>query len=215
MYVPPAFRRDDLAWALELIESYPFGTLITVDAGGVVTTFLPMLARRDGANVTILGHVARANPHACAIEASARATVQFLGPHAYVSAAWYERPYDTVPTWNYGAVVAEGRLRAIDGYDVVDALSRRFEGDGPQAWRVQGLTADVLEANLRGIVAFELAVEQLHAKAKLSQNRTAADRARVIAHLDASARAGDRACAAAMRALSDPPAAAPDEPPTR
>jgi transcriptional regulator len=56
---------------------------------------------------------------------------------------------------------------------------------------------------LRGIVAFEMPITRLEAKAKLSQNKTEDDRQGVIAALEAGDRPGDLELAAAMRRLAD------------
>jgi transcriptional regulator len=49
-----------------------------------------------------------------------------------------------------------------------------------------------------GIVAFEIAVDELQAKEKLSQNKTAAEQARITAALSASQDAQANAIAAIM-----------------
>jgi transcriptional regulator len=199
MYVPRAFSVQDRSWALELIQRHPFGLLISCGNGDPQTTHLPMYATRNDDDVTVWGHVARANPQAEAILAQSRATAVFSGPHAFVSASWYEEPYVTVPTWNYIAVYAAGTLRECDPRPVVDALAARFEGEGKNAWSSRGLTGTYFESQLRAIVAFELRVDRLIPKAKLSQNRTQADRARVIERLSHSNDPVARECAEAMK----------------
>ncbi len=201
MYIPPAFSVHDRRWAVALMERHPFGLLVTCDTPYAMTTHLPMYSfERDGA-LYVAGHVAAANPHAKSIAAGTPATAVFTGAHAFVSASWYEEPYQTVPTWNYSAVRANGRLQVASALEVVRELVERFEGDAPQAWRTDGLSPEYLEKQLRGIVAFEMRVEVLDAKAKLSQNRTPEDRARVERALASSDDPMDRDCAAAMRAI--------------
>lgn len=201
MYIPPAFSVDDRRWAIALMERYPFGLLVTCEGPYAATTHLPMYPFEREGELYVAGHVAVANPHAKSIAAGVPATAVFTGPHAFVSAAWYEEPYHTVPTWNYIAVRASGRLEVAPASDVVRALSERFEGDAPGAWRIDGLSPEYLEKQLRGIVAFAMRVEVLDAKAKLSQNRTPEDRARVERALENSNDPMDRACAAAMREI--------------
>jgi transcriptional regulator len=202
MYTPPFSAVDDVAWAVDLIGEYPFGMLVSFSEGSPQVTHLPMLADvRDG-ELWILGHVARANPHAKTILAGgARASAIFLGPHAYVSASWYEQPYVTVPTWNYEAVHCDGTLREGDAYGILADLTKKFEAGRSNPWQMEKLDVEYLEKQLRGIVAFEMRVDALRAKAKLSQNRTPEDRARVTAALEASPFELDRACGAAMRVL--------------
>lgn len=58
-----------------------------------------------------------------------------------------------------------------------------------------------MSRQLRGIVAFEMAVEHVETKFKMSQNRSAADIDGVIDALGTSAREHDRRTATMMRAL--------------
>ena len=85
-----------------------------------------------------------------------------------------------MPTWNYLAVHALGRLRESEPRAVLARLVEVFES-GADGWSLDWLDPDFAESQLRGIVAFEMRVEELFAKAKLGQNRSAADRARIAA----------------------------------
>lgn len=127
-----------------------------------------------------------------------------LSPHGYVSPRCYGAA-PAVPTWNYVAVHVHGRARVVRDkarlVELVDALSRRYEGDGP--WSVAGLPERFLAGMVEGIVGLEIDIERIDAKFKLSQNRPPADRRNVIAELE---RGGDAALAAAMRRFAPPPA---------
>jgi transcriptional regulator len=202
MYLPPYFEVDDRAWVVDLIERHPFGLLVTGDAEYPRVSHLPFVCREVDDRLEVIGHVARGNPHVQSILAGARATIVFEGPHAYVSASWYEEPYQTVPTWNYTAVHVVGLLREYDAWGAVTLLSAKMEGAG--GWDPQRLTDEYRANQLRGIVAFELFAERIYAKAKLSQNRTKADRSRVIARLEASHDQIARECAQAMEAAEKP-----------
>ena len=209
MYVPSAFSVADRRFAVDLIARYPFGLLVTSEGAYPHATHLPMLAQERDGELWIVGHVARANAHATSIVSRQSAAAIFEGPHAYVSAAWYEKPSTNVPTWNYTAVHASGRLAECDAESVLIALTAVFEEGGANPWRLGEIDAEYYERQLRGIVAFEMRVERLHAAAKLSQNRSAADRARVVAELSRSERSLDRECAQAMIAVQESPAETP------
>ncbi len=157
-----------------------------------------MLCRERDDGLAVIGHVARANPQTRAIVEGVRATLVFQGTHAYVSASWYEEPYATVPTWNYTAVHVLGKLSQFDAWQAVRLLSQTIEGSGANAWDPDRLDERYRNKQLLGIVAFELRAEAVFAKAKLSQNRTDADRRRVIERLRASRDQTDRECAEAM-----------------
>jgi transcriptional regulator len=203
VYVPAHFEVSDRVWLLELIEKHPFGLLATADGEYPRISHLPLIAQEREDGLWIVGHVARANPHARAVTAQSPATLVFQGPHAYVSASWYEHPYATVPTWNYAAAHIRGRLREYDAWSAVKLLSAKLEG--PEGWDPERLAVDFRMIQLRAIVGFELRAESIDAKAKLSQNRTLGDRLRVIAHLSESSDQIDRECAEAMRVFLPEP----------
>jgi transcriptional regulator len=75
---------------------------------------------------------------------------------------------------------------------------RTYESAGPTAWSFESLAADYLAGMQRGIVAFEIPIERLEGKAKLSQNRDAVDQARTREALAASDDPLARAVAALM-----------------
>jgi len=132
-----------------------------------------------------------------ALEAAREIIAIFEGPHAYVSPGWYQN-HPAVPTWNYAVVHAHGRARLMDEAELhalVHELSSQYEAGREKPWRMGDLPADYVSSMLTAIVGFELAVDKLEGKFKLSQNRPA-DRERVIAALDAE---GEHALAALMR----------------
>ena len=203
MYVPQHFAGDAAAID-EIVASHDFALLVTTGAQGPEATHLPLLLDRSrGPQGTLLGHLARANPHAEALDGRDALAI-FSGPHGYVSPRWYAAA-PAVPTWNYVAVHVHGRARVVRDkarlVELVDTLSRRYEGDGP--WSVAGLPERFLAGMVEGIVGLEIDIERIDAKFKLSQNRPPADRRNVIAELE---RGGDAALAAAMRRFAPPPA---------
>ena len=70
------------------------------------------------------------------------------------------------------------RLEGSGGLErltVVERMSERFERDLPEPWRVDKLDARRRDALLDAIVAFRIDIDSIEAKAKLGQNRSAAD----------------------------------------
>lgn len=177
MYVPDHFREERPEVLHQAMRQIGFATLVTQNLDA---NHLPMLL--DG-NV-LRGHVARANP---VWKSGAGAALSiFLGPHAYVSPNWYPSKAETgkaVPTWNYITVHARGTIRWVrDGEWLranVTALSQAHEAGQPKPWQIGDAPANYVEGLLRAIVGFELTIEKLEGKYKLSQNRDAADRAGV------------------------------------
>lgn len=209
MYVPKHFDVPDQAWCHALIERESFALLVSTGADGVpFATHVPLLLDPDrGPHGTLVGHVARANPHARLLGAGAATLAVFLGPHAYVSPGWYA-VHPSVPTWNYVAVHAYGRPVLIEEPARVKALLDRlvntFEAGRAEPWRFEALAADYVDGMIRGIVAFELPIDRLEGKAKLSQNRGAEDRTGAIQGLEATGHPLAAATAALMRATPKP-----------
>jgi len=182
MYIPASFRVDDQRQLGDFIEQYSFATLISIRENEPFATHLPLLIDRE--RRVLLGHVARANPHVELIGASANALAIFSGPHAYVSPSWYETT-PAVPTWNYAVVHVYGRLSAISDDEtrqIVDRTVSKYESSSPEPWSYD-LPQDFRERMLKGIVGFEMPIERIEGKFKLGQNRSEADQAGMLSHL--------------------------------
>jgi transcriptional regulator len=194
MYLPEVFAIDDRATLLQHAAEHPFATVITLGPEGPSVSHLPLLV--DAGRGVLRGHLARDNPQAAHFASGAQSLAIFHGPHGYVSPSVYEQP--GVPTWNYVVVHMHGRGRRV-GQDelwaIVNDTVERFDNSG---WRAQ-TGDDFLRPMLEGIAGFEIDVERLEGKYKLSQNRSSADRSRVVDWLE---RGDDssRALAALMRA---------------
>jgi transcriptional regulator len=203
VYIPKHFQSSDPAWCHALMRAQSFAVMITADDAGVpFATHLPILVdAARGPLGTLRGHVARANPHWRYLAAGRPTLVVFAGAHAYVSPAWYAT-HPSVPTWNYVAVHATGTGALIEDPAQVKTLLadlvRAYEGSGAAAWSFEGLPEDYLAGMQRGIVAFEIPIGRLEGKAKLSQNRDAADQARTREALAAADDPLARAVAALM-----------------
>jgi transcriptional regulator len=186
VYTPDHFAIHDRGVQFDLIERYPFGTLTTTNGGRLRSSALPFLLDRQCPALD--GHVARANPHWREFADTTDLLVGFVGPNAYVSPNWYKSP-GMVPTWNYVAIEVRGRIELLDDrtarLGVVDRLSERHEAGMPQPWRSTKLDARQRDKLLDAIVAFRITIETIEAKAKLSQNRAAADVHGAAAALDA------------------------------
>lgn len=186
LYIPEHFRVDDGERLLEFVERHDFATLVSGGAAGLHVSHVPLIAERDGSGkVRLLGHVARANPQWQALEQAAHVLAIFHGPHAYVSPGWYAS-HPAVPTWNYAVVHAHGKARLMDEaelHELLMRLSSKHESHRPQPWKMSALPADFVSGMLTAIVGFEIEVQRLEGKFKLSQNRPG-EIGRVIDALD-------------------------------
>jgi transcriptional regulator len=193
MYVPPAFAVSDLVELHDLIRACRLGYLVTRSEGGLQSTPLPLILDADeGEFGTLYGHVARANPQwRTSIDGEAMAL--FMGPNAYITPSWYATKAATgkvVPTWNYLAVEAHGSAEFFDEPErllaVVTRLTQIHEQPRDQPWAVSDAPADFIKAQLRGIVGVRMPIVRMEGKRKMSQNRSAEDRAGVIKGLSDS-----------------------------
>src|SRR5258708_4586896 len=132
MYIPPAFKDDDLDNIRATIRDARLANLVTSTADGLVATPLPLLLdASEGPHGTIYGHVAKANPQ-WRMAPIGEALAIFMGPEAYVTPSWYVTKQETgkvVPTWNYIAVHAYGPVEFFEAperlLDVVTRLTTR------------------------------------------------------------------------------------------
>lgn len=202
MYCPTNFVEDDRQTLDAVIRANSFGLLVSTLDGAPYATHLPFMLDGD----RLLAHMARANPQWQGFEAGTEVLCIFQGPHAYVSPNWYARE-KAVPTWNYVAVHVHGVPRIVDDPSECLAMQRRlvaeFEAGSETPWTMDGLPESYLAVQLRAIVNFEIPVTRIEGKFKLNQNRTAEDRAGVIASLRKSPLDSDRATAKLMAAREE------------
>ncbi|MBL6760489.1 MAG: FMN-binding negative transcriptional regulator [Ilumatobacteraceae bacterium] len=189
MYLPEVFRLDDDS-ALDVVARARLATVVVSTGAGFEATPLPWMLRRSPESTLLVGHVSKANPLARMLSEPVDAIVLVDGPDGYVSPSWYPSKVESgevVPTWNYVSVHLHGRLSVIHDAEwlreMVESLTIRYESEREQPWSVDDAPADYLDRMLRGIVGLEFVVERVEGKAKLSQNRSEADRAGVIAGL--------------------------------
>jgi transcriptional regulator len=202
VYLPPAFTETRPAVLIAHIEQHDFGLLVSHGIVGLVASHIPFLVEHDGEELHLLCHLARPNPQVEELRQGGEVLAIFSGPHAYVSPSWYaDGP--SVPTWNYIDVHAYGMVRLIEDGDwlrrLLHRLSERHEAGGQDAWRMQDLPEPYLQGMLKGIIGLDIAVTRLEGKFKLSQNRPAVDRPRVIAALERRGDVDAIAVAALMR----------------
>lgn len=184
MYIPEHFRIRDHSTAVAFMRANPFAILVSNTEEGPFATHLPVVIRENGEQVTLRGHVARANPHWRYLEQQPNCLVIFHGPHAYISPANYVTQ-ENVPTWNYGAVHTYGNARIYTAHENLKAMLQdlipTFEAAYQQQW--ESLSDAYRTRMLNHIVGFEITVAKIEGKFKLSQNRTPEEQQNVIESL--------------------------------
>ena len=212
MYLPKHFEETRVEVLHALIREYPLGTLVTLGADGLNANHIPIEIDPEPAPLgTLRGHVARANPVWRESVADVEALVVFEGPTAYVSPSWYPSKRETgkvVPTYNYAVVHAYGRLRSIEDpawlRRFVERLTGRFEAGRAEPWKVTDAPGSYIDAQLRAIVGIEIPITRLLGKWKVSQNRSAPDRAGVVQGLGGDADSDAAAIARLVEQAREP-----------
>jgi transcriptional regulator len=194
MYIPAHFA-PDAALVDELLRNHGAADLVTVTEQGLVATMLPFIYVPPGDPKTasphgsLHGHLARNNDQ-WKLSAAGESLAIVRGPDAYITPGWYASKTEhgrVVPTWNYMTAHVYGRLVVRDDQgwteDLVRRLTGKHEAYRDHPWSVDDAPRAFIEGQLRAIVGIELEITRIEAKAKLSQNRPAADVEGVIAGL--------------------------------
>jgi transcriptional regulator len=190
MYQPPLHREDRLDVQHGLIETHPFGLLISTGPDGLLASGIPFIVKREQGQLGLLkAHVARANTQWQGLDGQA-VLVVFQGPLSYVSPSFYETKKETgkvVPTWNYAMVQARGiaRVHADPSWltTQINELTDHQEAGRAHPWAVNDAPEFYIQSQLRGIVGIEIPIDAIEGKWKVSQNRPEADRRGVAAGL--------------------------------
>jgi transcriptional regulator len=200
VYIPEFNRIKDNASAIAFMRAYPFAILVSESDDGPFATHIPILVRERESQVTLIGHVARANPHWKLLQQGHEALAIFQGPHAYISPSLYENR-ESVPTWNYAAVHVYGHATVFwEPERLKEILAETFRAfDNAYADQWAGLREEYRNGMLKGIIGFEIAAEKVQGKFKLSQNRSKRDQAQIIKSLEESEELTIRDIARLMR----------------
>ena len=210
MYIPTHFAEDRIEILHDLIRGGGLATLVSMTADGMIASHAPMMLDPNPAPYgTLIGHLAKANPHARAADPGVQTLAIFHGPDGYITPSYYAAKKEhgkVVPTWNYAAIHAYGTLEVFDDparlLAVVTRLTNQYETPRAQPWAVSDAPADFVQAHLRGIVGIALPIARLEGKVKMSQNRPAADQPGVVEGLRRDGQ--DTLAEAVVRATAKP-----------
>jgi transcriptional regulator len=204
MYVNPHFAEHELPVLHDTIDAVRFGVLV-ISADGPLAAHIPfVLHRAEGKYGTLIAHVSARDPLTRHLDGEHEALAIFSAPRAYVSPRWC--PSGGLPTYNYLAVHAYGRPRALEDSDVVLAhlteLVNLHEERFSRPWSLASVAEDYIDERLPHITAFRFEIDALQGKRKLSQNRTAEDRDGIIGGLRERGGDDDLAIAEVMAGYS-------------
>jgi transcriptional regulator len=185
MFVPRIYQVDEERWPIEIIDRYPLAVLTTNGIDVPHTTHVPVVLpphhdRLVGAE--LIAHMNRANPHWAALSDGQAAKLVFHGPQGYVTPSVYHVA-PAVPTWNFVVVHLTGTVALSEDVheilSVVTATARTLE-------RRFGVGFDVDQAAdhhahiAPGVGAMRFRVAKVEAMFKLSQEKDASIRSRVV-----------------------------------
>lgn len=183
MYQPPLHREDRLEVQHALVETHPFGLLISTGPDGLLANGVPFILKREQGPLGMLkAHIARANNQWQNLDGQ-QVLVVFQGPLSYVTPSFYETKKETgkvVPTWNYAMVQARGVAHVHTDpawlSTQINELTDRQEAGRAHPWAVNDAPDQYIQAQMRGIIGIEIPIAAIEGKLKVSQNRSDADR---------------------------------------
>lgn len=211
MYIPKQFEVSDFTEIKNFVKEVASADFVTIDEQGQPLATLMPIIWVHGENLEnaeygkLIMHISRGNQQWKSLANGQRALAIVHGPQAYVTPNSYATKAESgkvVPTWNYTSVHFSGTVELTEDptklHKMVSDLTDLHEVAQPKTWKVTDAPEDFVASQLKAIVGITMHIEQVEAKAKLSQNRTEADRAGVIETLSASANDQDRAIAKLM-----------------
>lgn len=207
MYVPAHFAVNSHAELIEFLGKHPLGTIVVQGTAGMSAEHIPLLyyqGQQDQPGI-LVGHCARGNSLSQVGSTGIDCLVIFQGLQKYISPNYYASKHENgkvVPTWNYEAVHASGKLRTIDDstrlLEILDRLTRANEVQLPKPWNVSDAPADYIEGLMKAIVGIEIEVHSLIGKSKLSQNQSSLNRESLGEHLMQSKEIADQSMGRAI-----------------
>jgi transcriptional regulator len=175
MYSFPYFKTDNPEEILAFMREHPFAFIVgSFQNGEQVATQIPLLIEEKEGELYLQGHFMKGTNHHHVFIENANALVVFTGPHAYISASWYENQ-SMSSTWNYMSVQINGNLRFMEDEELIQfmqKLSLHFEDQQTNSPTVfENLPTEMRNSFLKAIIGFEIKTTKIDHTFKLSQNR--------------------------------------------
>ncbi len=185
MFIPAYFRKTDLRETEAFIRDHSFAILVSNVDNKPWATHIPLeLEHKSNRESVLTGHISRANPQWKSFSNEETVMAIFQGPHSYVSSSWYN--HINAPTWNYIAVHVYGSMRILNDdqqREKLRAMVERYEANSARPFSMDAMPEEMIQKYLKGIVGFELIIESIEGKWKMSQNRDEEDKLNIIREL--------------------------------
>jgi len=148
-----------------------------------------VLQNKENDSWSLFGHLAYANLQwKCLQECehdNREVLVLFQGPHAYISPSFYV--HNEVPTWNYSSCRVYGVPKMIENteqkWSILEQLIAKHEAHFDKQWKMSSLPKEHLESQIKKIKFFQIPLQKIVGKFKMSQNRVEEDQQGVISNL--------------------------------
>ena len=191
MYAPKTFEITDPNTIRTIITDNALATVIAMTADGLEANHIPVWFDGDS---TLWGHIAKANSLWQRLGDGAQVLVIFQGADSYISPGWLPSKQEhgkVVPTWDYVAVHVSGCINFIHDdnrkRELLTKLTDQHEQSEAEPWQVDDAPAAFTDKLLKAIVGFDIVIDKIEAKAKLSQNKSEADREAIAQRLASKA----------------------------
>jgi transcriptional regulator len=185
MYTPEIYKNENPESIRTFLKENSFGILINQTNGKLCATHIPIELEINADGKEILqGHISKLNPQAEGFTENDQVLAVFSGPHSYISSSWYD--HENVPTWNYIAVHVYGRIRITNETATIESLKKlvdKYEANSENPVRVENMSAKTMR-EARGIIGFEIEIDEIQATKKLSQNRDDHNYTNIISELE-------------------------------
>ena len=185
MYIPDIYKNENQEEIIDFLQKNSFGILVNQTNGKLWASHIPLeLDINKNGKQVLQGHISKENPQWESFTDNDKVLAIFSGAHSYISSSWYD--HENVPTWNYIAVHVNGKIKIIEGEAVIESLKKlvaKYEQNSENPVRVEDFSKKTM-MQTRGIVAFEIEIEEIQAQHKLSQNRDQKNYDNIIIELE-------------------------------
>lgn len=191
MFVPNAFKEQNFETIKAFIKEQPQATVVVQTNTGLEACHIPMYWQDDGSEYGCLyGHIAKVNDLNSTDNIDVPWLVIFQDTGQYISPNWYPSKAIThkeVPTWNYRSVHISGSVSLLTEpetmIEILSELTKDFESNQPIPWSLNDAPENYIQALCRAIVGIRVNITNIQSQFKLSQNKTAENRAGIVAGL--------------------------------
>lgn len=197
MYIPKDFELKDRELILAFLEQHPFGSLAVNGSDGIpAIVHIPFTIESNNSTEYLEFHVAKENTIVSSISEATQGKLIVLGSHGYISSSVYT--HVNVPTYNYESVHVSGEIEPLTQLELKNHLTKLVDSfEANRTGKVETSSelsvarvkmsqwpSDLIDSYMNEIAGYRIAIQQLEAAFKLSQNRNEVDFNRIVADLN-------------------------------